>query len=80
MTPDQLEALTRPPPNPTLTQLARITRLLEAARLEVQHLKSTDRVLRLAICTDLDALLANLRATSVQVARRKLPRDLRERR
>ena len=54
-------------------QLVRVRRLLEAARLEVAALLPTDLVLRRAICADLDAMVAGLRATSVQAADSTLP-------
>jgi len=48
--------------------LARIQRLLQAARLEVEGLRPTDHVLRRAIVDDLDNLLRELREPSLSSA------------
>jgi hypothetical protein len=48
--------------------LARIQRLLQAARLEVEGLRPTDHVLRRAIVDDLDNLLRELREPSLPSA------------
>jgi hypothetical protein len=68
--PEASSAQRAAPPN---TQLAKITTLLEAARLEVAGLVINDDTLRRSICDDLDAMLEALRATSVQVADKGLP-------
>jgi hypothetical protein len=59
-----------------VSQVGRVTRALEIAQLEVTQLADTDPRtpgLRRAILQDLEALLAQLRATSVQAASHDLP-------
>lgn len=53
---------------PTTSQVGRITRLLLAARLEVAQMTPGDAPLRRKVCAELTAMIAELRATSVQVA------------
>ena len=60
------------PPN----QVEKIARLLEMAQLEATQLAESDphtAVLRQQIIGDLDAMLKNLRGTSVQAAESQLP-------
>lgn len=62
---------------PPASQLAKVSRLVDVARLEIAGMLEGDHVLRRLILADLDALIRNVRGTSVQVARKWLP-DLKE--